>query len=180
MTNPALLRPPDWTHEARCVDMTTRDWDPWSPDEDTPEESVAYQHHLARSLCAQCPVRMECLMDALADLPIRDSHAVRGGLTPSEQVELARELGMKWRREAQHGTRSRYVAGCRCEDCRAAHRIYEHERRLWAKKRRITRVDVYCHLTRPVGRGKRAAGPGQLVLFTDGLPATTYEGTTAA
>lgn len=179
-----IPRPPEWTHQALCIGMTGRDFDPWSPDDDLPPEAIAYNHFLARSICAQCPVRMLCAMDALADLPRAEPHAVRGGLTPDEQVELARSLGMKWRREAQHGTRSRYVAGCRCDDCRAAHRVYEHERRLWAKTktRRIQRADVYAWLTRPVGKGRHKALPGQLVLFTTGLPrdAHTTEGTHAA
>lgn len=179
-----LSRPPDWTESARCLGMTGRDFDPWTPADHLPPDTIALQHHMARRICETCPVRLECAMDALADLPRVDPHSVRGGLTPDEQIALARDLGMKWRREAQHGTRSRYVAGCRCEDCRAAHRVYEHDRRLWAKTHRrvITRVDVYAHLTRPLGRGRHKATPGQLLLFTDGLPARTHtrEDVTAA
>lgn len=28
-----------------------------------------------------------------------------------------------------HGSRSRYVAGCRCDDCRDANRVYQRDRR---------------------------------------------------
>lgn len=169
-------RPPEWTQDAKCIGMTGRDFDPWSAStvDGMPVEEVTRQHYMARLVCAQCPVRLACAMDALADLPRNEPHAIRGGLTPDEQIDLARSLGMKHRREAQHGTRSRYVSGCRCADCRDAHRVYEHDRRLWAKKRRVTRVDVYAHLTVPLGRGRRAGQPGQLVLFTDGLPPAAH------
>jgi hypothetical protein len=36
------------------------------------------------------------------------------------------------RAKAAHGTRSRYVAGCRCEKCRRAERMYARTRRLRA------------------------------------------------
>lgn len=177
-------RPPDWTIDAACVGIATRDRDPWSPDTDrlTPDQ-VAFEYHLARRICHTCPVRVDCATDALTTLPRHEEHAMRGGLTPDELLDLARDMGMKWRREAQHGTRSKYVSGCHCDDCRDAHRIYEHERRLWAKSKRgrqVARVDVYAHLTRPVGRGKRCAGVGQLVLFTEGLRPSLFAQEAAA
>jgi len=184
-------RPADWTADAACVGMTGRDYDPWTPDleEVTPEEA-AFQWHLARKVCHRCPVRLDCAVDALKRLPLNEEHAMRGGLTPDELIDLAKGMGLKWRREAQHGTRSRYVAGCTadpegraCQDCKDAHAVYEHDRRLWAKTRKarqITRTDVYAHLTRPIGRGKRAVGPGQLVLFTDGLRPSLYAQEAAA
>lgn len=126
----------DWVDGARCVGLTGRGRDWWSPDDDLPADEQGLQHHLARRVCSECPVRLACAMDALAALPRIEEHAMRGGLTPSELAAVAKSLGMKWRREAQHGTRSRYVAGCKCDDCRDAHRVYEHDRRLWAKTRK--------------------------------------------
>lgn len=109
---------------------------------------------------------------------------MRGGLLPDELVDLAKTLGLPHRRRAQHGTRSKYVAGCdlgpggtACADCKAAHAAYEHERRLWARERRQRRFAdlVFAELTAPRGRGKRRCGAGQLLLFTDGLPATLWK-----
>ena len=169
-------RPPDWTLDAACVGMVDGNTDYWSPDPELPPETQAVQTHLARRICHTCPVRLDCAVAELDALSRHEPHSMRGGLTPDELLELAKGMGLKWRREAQCGTRSKYVSGCRCEDCRGAHRVYEHERRLHLpRRRRITRVDVYAHLTRPVGRGKRCAGPGQLVLFTDGLKPKTWE-----
>lgn len=39
------------------------------------------------------------------------------------------------RRQAQHGTRSKYVAGCHCDQCVAANRAYARER-----ERRLARI----------------------------------------
>lgn len=105
---------------------------------------------------------------------------MRGGLTPDELMGMAKDLGWPHRLRAQHGTRSRYVAGCRCDDCRNAHRVYEHERRLWARtadRHPLTVFEVQAWLTCPMGRGRRRVGPGQLLLFTDGLPANRYTDT---
>ena len=47
----------------------------------------------ARLVCGGCPVRGECLADALAEERSRDStdlHGMRGGLTPPERGALLR------------------------------------------------------------------------------------------
>jgi len=174
-------RPPDWTSQAACDGLVTRQRDIWTPGDHLSPEEKAQEWHYARQICARCPVRLDCAVDALRDLPRAEAHSMRGGLTPDELTDLARGMGMRWRREAQHGDRSKYVAGCRCDLCRDAHRIYEHERRLHARPgRRTTVAAVYAHLTRPVGRGKRRAGVGQLLLFTDGLPSNAHNTLEAA
>jgi hypothetical protein len=167
-----MSRPPDWTLDAACTGLATRSRDIWTPDDTLPEVEQAFELHLARRVCARCPVRVECLTDALTDLPRVDPHSMRGGLTPDEQIQVARSLGLKWRREAQHGTRSRYVAGCRCDDCRAAHRVYEHERRLWARSKPLP---AFPMLLKPLGRGSHRAYPGQLLLTAVGLPDTLWK-----
>lgn len=172
-----ITRPPDWTKDAACAGLATRNRDPWSPaDHLTPNEQDLEFHH-ARRICFTCPVNMQCLTHELQMLPQFEPMSMRGGLTPNEITTLARDLGMKWRREAQHGTRSKYVAGCRCPDCRDAHRTYEHHRRLWAHHPTATQT----WLTRPVGNGRFRAYPGQLLLFTAGTPPhhITSEGTAA-
>lgn len=163
-----LRRLPKWSEQAACAGLATRDRDLWTPAEDTPEER-GFELHLARMICAQCPVRVECVNDELAMLDQVAPESMRGGLTPDELVEAAKFRGMPYRRRAQCGTRSKYVAGCRCDLCRDAHRVYEHERRLWARSRPVPEV-VFVALALPTGRGKRRVEAGQLLLFTTGLP----------
>ena len=171
-----LTRPPDWTEQAACQGLATRERDLWSPGEHLTPEQQGFELHLARRICASCPVRVDCLVHELGLLPQHEPVSMRGGLTPDELVALAKDLGVPHRRGAQHGTRSKYVGGCRCDDCRNAHRVYEHERRLWARTRKpqLTAGDVHAWLTRPMGRGRHRAAPGQLLLFTTGLPARRY------
>jgi WhiB family redox-sensing transcriptional regulator len=42
--------------------------------------------HAAKQVCAECPVRVECLTDALDHRDI--AFGVRGGLTPTQRREL--------------------------------------------------------------------------------------------
>lgn len=168
-----LLRPPDWSEAAACLGLATRARDPWTPGEHLSPEERGFELHLARRICSVCPVRIECAIHELGMLSKHTPESMRGGLSPEEIVDLAKTLGLPHRRRAQHGERSRYVAGCRCAACTNSHRVYEHERRLWArsKKRLLTASEVHAWLAMPIGRGRRRAGVGQLLLFTDGLPA---------
>ncbi|MET8997088.1 hypothetical protein [Amycolatopsis sp. NPDC004169] len=72
-----------------------------------------------------------------------------------------------------HGTSGRYAKwGCKCADCRAAHTLYESERRITARRKakaRGLRVSPLA-LDRPVRSGRRTLGPGQLLLLLPGLP----------
>jgi len=166
-------RPESWTEHAACIGLTSPDRDPWAPGDWLTPEQTGAEYYVARSICAGCPVRMECVTDELAILDTHEPAAMRGGLTPDELLDLGHQLGITQpATRSKHGTRSRYVGGCRCDRCRNAHRIYEHERRLWAKttRRTVTAHDVQAWLARPLGRGRHRAEPGQLLLFTDGLP----------
>lgn len=167
----------DWTERAACTGLATREVDPWCPDEDLPKVEREYLLAKARRVCAGCPVMLDCAADALHSLDKVDEHAMRGGMTPAELASVAKKLGLPYRREAQHGTRSKYTAGCTdgpdggaCEPCKAAHREYEHDRRLRAKRRRTQTA----WLAVPVGRGRHRALPGQGLLFTDGLQAAWF------
>lgn len=54
-----------------------------------------HAEHLALILCRTCPVRDECLRDALTN---GDTHLVRGGHTPAQLDALARQGGKGRRR----------------------------------------------------------------------------------
>lgn len=45
--------------------------------------------HAARQVCAACPVRTECLTDALDRHDV--AHGVLGGLTPTQRRDLLRD-----------------------------------------------------------------------------------------
>lgn len=42
-------------------------------------------------VCAECPVRQDCLEDALHH---RDKHTIRGGLTADQRIELMKQMGV--------------------------------------------------------------------------------------
>lgn len=83
-----LAKPAEWTTpDMPCVQRvpTGNQKDPY----DTNDRRVA------KLLCAGCPVRQECLDDAMADeegLGARSRYLVRGGLTPWGRAELASRL----------------------------------------------------------------------------------------
>lgn len=77
-----MLTDLDWREFAACRDVDP-EWffplgDRWS-DADRPGR--------AKAVCAACPVRAECLADALAG---GDAWSIRGGLDPVERASLAR------------------------------------------------------------------------------------------
>ena len=173
-----LRRPADWTESAACDGLATPERDPWHPDDHVlPPAQVDFQYALARRVCAECPVRLQCMrfgLDLLALVPVE---GMFGGLTPKELRRVARRMGRPWQPVAQHGTRSRYIAGCHegadgraCDPCKLAHREYESERR--------ARVRAAAGMTQPVsgfevvararGRGRWRASEGQLVMFPNG------------
>lgn len=167
MTSP-LLRPPDWTVKAACLGMIGKDFDPFHPPEHLTAGEQAAQHALARLVCARCPVRHPCALEALQG---GIGHGVWGGLTVADRRRIARKHGYPQPGSAQHGTRACYVAGCREPECREAHRRWAEGRRAAGAWRKKTAAPPPSLLL-VVGHGKRRAWPGQFVLFTDGLPAS--------
>lgn len=111
-----VLRPPDWTIDAACANQPAE----WWHSEDTREQLAA------RTICTTCPVRLTCALDALGRA---EPYGVWGGLDRADRRTVAREYGYPHPAAAAHGTRSRYVAGCRCPDCTRAHAAYEHKLR---------------------------------------------------
>ncbi len=108
---------PDWRGLAACKDQATRDHDPWHP----PDKQAAELYAEARKVCAGCPVRPNCLAYALDALEqTGEVYGMFAGLTLGELRQKAAELGRPTRKAAQHGTRSRYVRGCRCPRCTTA------------------------------------------------------------
>lgn len=74
-----------WRQRASCLGSATRYFDPW----DVPE-SMFEPPSDVESICERCPVRVECLVDALK----HNDHCVRGGTTKRQRDALKRP---RWR-----------------------------------------------------------------------------------
>lgn len=113
----------DWMQDARCRGVHAPDL--FFP---APYDSKAIAE--AKAVCAECPVRTECLNYAL---DTRQADGIFGGLTWSER----RKGGIRSRRRAErgeaplptHGSRTSYLNGCRCFTCKAANARYVREYR---------------------------------------------------
>ncbi|MCG7610378.1 WhiB family transcriptional regulator [Mycobacterium sp. CnD-18-1] len=66
-----------WQGRAACADHNPSRWD---TDEPAPETI---------QICNGCPVRQQCLQDALDR---KESRGIRGGLTPNQRHQLARRI----------------------------------------------------------------------------------------
>lgn len=71
-----------WQHHGACVGRSPALFEP--DDRGTPLPGA---WELPRRICASCPVRELCLVDAL-DPERRADHGMRGGLTPTERRAL--------------------------------------------------------------------------------------------
>ena len=79
----SLPRNPDWRVSAACLDG--------DPDDMFPDPSDARGVEYAKSFCRGCPVRDECLDNAMAqegDLKKESRFGIRGGLTPGQRYYL--------------------------------------------------------------------------------------------
>lgn len=113
-------RIPTWHDRAACREHDpAADWHTASP-----ARSLR-----ARIVCASCPVRFDCALDALER---GEAHGIWGGLDVRDRRAVAAEYGYPPPSGTRHGTRSCYVAGCRQPPCRRAHATYEHNRRIGA------------------------------------------------
>jgi hypothetical protein len=128
-----------WRAQASChpdnrwPNMTRAQWTAlWYPEQggdcDTP-----------RLICAGCPVKADCCAEAVAT---GEQMGTWGGLSIRQRRRLNPRIPKK--REAvpvvapskirgghgsaQHGTRSKYTGGCRCDPCRAAEAAYTRQR----------------------------------------------------
>jgi len=74
----------DWREQAFCKDWDfKKKGDPWHPDS---ESRIAAME--GKNLCGACPVRYECLFDAINT---DSKHGIRGGATPDERKNLKRQ-----------------------------------------------------------------------------------------
>ncbi|WP_052442676.1 WhiB family transcriptional regulator [Streptacidiphilus neutrinimicus] len=81
-----------WKVDAACAGHP-------EPDMFYPDAKAVDVQAEAKRVCAVCPVRAECLLDALA---LAETQGVRGGLTQQER--------RPWHRRAKTGSRSRVIA----------------------------------------------------------------------
>lgn len=133
VTATLLPPPPGWTKKAACNGKYTSRLDPWHPPEDMASGERKRVLAWARSFCLSCPVQPDCLRYALELIEDEGSvEGMYGGMEPGEIRALARRLTRPARKIPRHGTRSRYVAGCACEPCKASNAAYERQRRLQA------------------------------------------------
>lgn len=80
---------PQWREQARCTETDSEAFFP--PPGVNPTAAL--------SICAQCPVRTDCLTDALARRDI--SYGVLGGLTPNQRRNLLRRQNATTRRRGR-------------------------------------------------------------------------------
>ncbi len=110
---PDIDAPGDWIDRAAC---RGQDGDQWFPG---PGERSTFRAAVA--VCAACPVRLACLEYAQR---WRINHGVWGGLSERDRKRLRGSPGRRRRRlPPGHGSPSRYHYGCRCDECREAHRL---------------------------------------------------------
>jgi WhiB family redox-sensing transcriptional regulator len=132
---PALyVEPQPWMAAARCRNV---DPDLFFPTKGGPDVTAH-----AKAVCAQCPVRTECLEYAVEN---QERYGVWGGLSPKERRPLMRERRGRsgpWSTTLpspiDHGTEAGYAKHVNrgqdpCRACREAHAGRERERR----KRRL-------------------------------------------
>lgn len=124
LPTPAEVLP--WHLEARCAQV---DPDLWFPE---PGASPSKQ---ALNICMDCPVRLECLDNAMAeegDKPASGRYGIFGGLTATERANLHHTIHGDTRTCPQCGVRfepsSRKIRYC-SDECRAdRHRLYQLRR----------------------------------------------------
>ena len=103
----------NWRDRAACAGMFDVDWFP-HPSARTP---------VALQVCRECPVRQECLEDALGEG--LDQFGVRGGHTEKQRMRMARSRTRA--AVAECGTDAGYYRHLRqlmtvpCDLCRRAH-----------------------------------------------------------
>lgn len=114
----------EWQDRAACAGQT--DYDTFFP---APDDIRTIRK--AKSICGGCPVKQECLLDALA-WPVNMDFGIRGGLTDTERLEMRAGLPeppCDGPGHPGHGTTEGYTyeiryLGQTCEGCRDAEARY--------------------------------------------------------
>lgn len=78
-----MIRDTDWLEQAACKGTPITLWC-WGPGVDRPPARAV-------ELCAACPVRRECLQDALSTRHSDDEHGYRAGTTPADRRRIRRK-----------------------------------------------------------------------------------------
>lgn len=153
-------RPSTWRIGAACRGRVDLDFVEPADDE---------QADACRALCTGCPVREQCLAEALAS---GEAWGIWGGLDTDQRTEVAEQRGQPAPVvRPTHGTNTRYAKHrCRCVPCTGAHTAYERERRARVRTRTCGPWARPIVLTAPVRSGRTWAGAGQYVLPLPGLP----------
>lgn len=113
----------DWRDDAACKDADTEMF--------FPDTYIAAELRPALALCRSCPVRRECLADALKS-PIVDDHGIRGGLAESARAKL-RAPGGRAKRLPDVLPKPDYtctVGDCNAETMQARRYCYTHYREI--------------------------------------------------
>lgn len=71
-----------WRDDASCRNMASRYFDPWDSDDKAAEPTP-----IAARLCSMCPVRLACLIEAIANA---EPYGTWGGLTLKQRKTLTR------------------------------------------------------------------------------------------
>lgn len=89
--------PLDWRERAACKGTPLSYWFPHDKDvaAGLPKDDIG------KRICSTCPVRMECLAEALREEAADSTYRVgiRGGLIPAERLRLARKIRERERKE---------------------------------------------------------------------------------
>ena len=101
----------DWITQAACRGQDPNRWHPHRGDRITSAAAVA--------VCETCPVARDCLDYAVSN---RIDYGIWGGLSERGRRPFARSAPQHRRPPPGHGAPGRYRYGCRCADCREAHR----------------------------------------------------------
>jgi WhiB family redox-sensing transcriptional regulator len=123
-TPPPPAAPDDWWEHAACKGKPAAIFFP-EPIGQCGLVANEPLYDRARAICRTCSAICACGDWARRN---KERDGCWGGKTP-------RERGVKARggRRADHGTTSKYVAGCRCNLCSAAKRAYDQRR--WAARK---------------------------------------------
>jgi hypothetical protein len=153
-----VIRIPEWRSRAACRGRVDLDF----IDPRTSAEAAE-----CRALCAGCPVRAQCLAEALGT---GEAWGIWGGLDADEREPLAEQQGHPAPAvKPAHGTNPRYAKhGCRCDACRQAHTAYERARR---ERRRA--ADPWARpavLGDPVQVGRTWTSANQYLMPIPGVP----------